>query len=116
MKRIRSLLLALIMLASLAACGKGGLDLNPNSNSSSSKALQMKVCANLGKEEETSKIILALLFDTKIVCLQTISVQIQEQTKNTKIEIYDEKVLDGAITVEKLNWTEKNKKKRKLFD
>ena len=76
----------------------------------------MKVCANLGKEEETSKIILALLFDTKIVCLQTISVQIQEQTKNTKIEIYDEKVLDGAITVEKLNWTEKNKKKRKLFD
>ena len=80
------------------------------------KALQMKVCANLGKEEETSKIILALLFDTKIVCLQTISVQIQEQTKNTKIEIYDEKVLDGAITVEKLNWTEKNKKKRKLFD
>lgn len=36
MKRIRSLLLALIMLASLAACGKDGLDLNPNSNSSSS--------------------------------------------------------------------------------
>lgn len=80
------------------------------------KALQMKVCNSFSKENEVNKTILSLLFETKIVCLQTISVLLEEQTKNTKIEIYDEKVLDGTITVEKLNWTEKNKKKRKLFD
>jgi len=80
------------------------------------KALQMKVCSSLSKEEKVNHTILSLLFDTKIVRMQSISVLISEQEKNTKIEIYDEKVLDDTITVEKLNWTEKNKKKRKLFD
>lgn len=80
------------------------------------KALQMKVCTNFTKEDEINQTILSILFDSKIVCLQTISVLISEQEKDTKIEIYDEKVLDNTITVDKLNWTEKNKKKRKLFD
>lgn len=80
------------------------------------KAIEEKVCNPISKEEDLNENILSVLFDLKIVNLENIYLQIEEEETGTKVEVYDEKILEDTIILEKLNWKEKSKKKRKIFD
>lgn len=80
------------------------------------KAIQMKVCNSISKSEKQNEKILPVLFDSKIVNLEKMEISIEEEETATKIEIYDEKVLENTVTIEKIGWNEKNKKRRKIFD
>jgi len=80
------------------------------------KAIEEKVCNPISKEENINERILSILFDLKIVNLEKIYIQIEEEENGTKVEVYDEKILEDTIILEKLNWKEKGKKKRKIFD
>lgn len=80
------------------------------------KAIQMKLLNPISKQEQINEKIFLLIYDSKIVHLENMQIQVEEKETSIVVETFDEKVQEDTIVFEKLNWNEKNQKRRKIFD
>ncbi len=80
------------------------------------KSQKFKILENLTEDEETTYEILKEIFDSKIIKLQNINIQIKE-TEENKIIVgyYDDNVIENQKSINKIPEKAKSKKKIKIF-
>ena len=61
------------------------------------KAIQMKVLTNISSQENVSLFILKELFNTKIINLESINIEITQENEKLYLQMFDENVFDTKI-------------------